>query len=146
MNKKTLVIIIIIVILVIVVGLVLFRSPGKPGEKKISPEEGTVIEQEEINEIIDEAIQTQDSSPCAKIAIEANRKACEFSAIIADAGRKGDPAICDQIDEEDTKIACKYNVIVGKALNAKNPSLCETMIDIDKTRVEQCKAEVSSRM
>ena len=145
MNKKTLVIII-VVIIVIVVGVILFRSPGKPGEeKKISPvEQGTVTDTDEINKIMTEVVQTQDASLCAKLADPGNRKACENNAIIAKAGIKQDSSICDQIAEDYVKTVCKDNVIITKALNTGNPGLCDTMVD--KTRVEQCKTDVTSRM
>jgi len=154
-STKTL-LVIVSVIVIAVLGLILFVQyrggfgipVATPPEISIPeatppspPEESAVEEPARVEEIMREAIDTQNASLCEKLGKEEDRKSCRVSVIFAEAGIKEDPNICNQLEEEAERLVCKDNVIITQAMNARDPGLCENMVD--KTRIGQCKEDVA---
>lgn len=151
MNKKTSFIVLAIVAFFIVGLVVILQQVGQKGapagqesesaSTSVS-REGLVQTQEEVDQIVRQAIDNQDVSLCENIAKEDGRKSCKEYAITATASVNGDPTICNQLTEEGQKISCKDYLIINQAIAAQNPGLCEEMIN--KARIDECKGVVSS--
>jgi len=137
MRKK--ISIILFIVAIVILGIIIYRYSDYQELTEVKNEETTQT-QEEIAEIINKAIESQDTSLCEKIEVGDFKEKCITNAVIAKARINNDPTICDQFKKEDDRTICKNAVIVYKAILNGNPSFCEELSD--EKAIEDCKEEL----
>jgi hypothetical protein len=144
-SKKVFIGFIVVVVLAIVVGFLVYGSqkPGVStgegnGVSSSDSEKSLAMTDEEITQVVRQALDDRDSSLCEKIGREDAKENCLSNVIITKASDAKDPSICNELEDEYSRTACKDNIIIVRARDTKNPSLCGTMTD--RTRIEQCRA------
>ncbi len=150
MSKQKIILLVVVIVVIVAVGIILAIPREKEGgEAPVEPgsvEEGVPTEgveeviptPEETKKVMEKIIGAEDISLCEGIENERDRERCD---ILAEAIIKEDISVCNEIDEERVRMICKDNIVIILAISAKNPSSCERMAD--KTRVDQCKNEVT---
>ncbi len=146
-SSKT-VVSILVVIIVIAVGVYLIVAGGTNGtipvdnEGNIIPAEELATTDEEISDVVAEAMLNRDETFCNRIGPEDAKAYCLSNVIITKASDAKDSRLCNDLVDEYSRNACKDNVIIATARDTDNPDLCETLID--QSRVEHC-LEVASQ-
>ena len=100
-------------------------------------------EAEEIADIMDEAVRSQDASVCEKFEDENLKNICRENVVITIAMAKKDLTVCDRHATEMLKNICKNEVIYAQALSSKDPALCEKLNN--EEMIDRCKKEAASQ-
>ena len=131
MDKK---ILIGVIVILLIGAFVLFN--GDADESVDVPQDNEEQVQQDVTEIIHEALNNDDSSICERIDDPGRRKACYQEFVVREARDADDPAVCEQIEDDVAVTACKERVYVYRAVATREEKWCEEVEN--KQRKEQC--------